>query len=186
MKLPPLLFRTDLSFQRTYKQKITGVFEATSKFVHMEIAIQALWTRLRPPQELGEDCVQQPVLTHPHSQWDGTRVKIHSAASAAWVSGLCHFRVKNKTSRSTFIPKAELSNFPFSKTSLLSWRLQYKTVQWGSLLSLYMGRCWVLLSGVAGGAAEGSLRHQPASESGHRSTQHCPLCSGTFFELDPL
>lgn len=161
--------------------------DSTFKFLHIHIAIQPLWTRLSPPWELGDDCVQPPVLTHPCSQWDRTGVKIHSTASAAWISGLCHFRCRVTTFPSSFIPKPEFSNL-FLFVQKIPFQLGDRRVWRGSLLSLlYLGRCWVLQPEMA--EQGGGISVSPnSSESGHgkqavpSALQQCLLQAGSPLE----
>lgn len=112
-------------------------------------------------------------------------MKIHSTASAAWISGSCHFRCKDTTFPSTFIPKTEFSNLFVQKTP---FQLGDRKAQWGSLLSLlYLGRCWVLQPETAeqGGGISVSLN---SMESGHgkqavpSALQQCLLQAGSPLE----
>lgn len=98
--------------------------------------------RLSPPRELGDDCVQPPVWLAPTG--NGMGLKIHSTASAALISGLCSFRVKDTTSPSTFIPKPELSKLCLKKEHPFSLETSTEEGPFrvSAIPSLH-GRCWV-------------------------------------------
>lgn len=133
-------------------------------FYICELWIQSLWTRLSSPWKLGDGCVQPPVQTLPRRQWDGTGVKAHSTASAAGISALCCYRVKDTISPSNFIPKPEFSNLSLSKRILSAWRLQHRQgCGRVSAVPACAGPCWVLQPGMAHWAAGGSQRHRTAS-----------------------